>query len=79
MSPDPRSGLVRIDLGNKMGELGDGWIATEEKAICWHPLKEDEASTFIVIVKDHEVLADSQSYIDAYSRAQRYFKFCSSS
>jgi len=43
-SPDPRTGLIRINLGNRMGSFDRWWIAGPGRAVAWHYLKFDEVS-----------------------------------
>lgn len=46
-NPDPRTGLVRLDLGTRLGAYWDWYITKGDKAVGWHPLKEDEVGTVL--------------------------------
>ena len=43
-SPDPRTGLIRVNLGNRMGSFDRWWIAGSGRAVVWHNLKTNEVS-----------------------------------
>ncbi len=44
---DPRTGLRRIDLGNRIGDWGRWWIADGHLALGWHGLRDDEVSFYL--------------------------------
>lgn len=44
LSPDPRTGLVRHDFVDLMGPKGWYWVAKVDRAVGWHPLKDNEVS-----------------------------------
>lgn len=44
ISPDPRTGLVRVDMGNRAGSPDKPWIAGHRRAIVWHYLKDEGVS-----------------------------------
>ena len=43
-NPDPRSGLVRLDFVQNLGDFFHWWVAGAEKAVAWHHMKDEEVS-----------------------------------
>jgi hypothetical protein len=41
-SPDPRTGLIRVDLHERLGDYGMWWIAKVDRAVAWHRMKTAE-------------------------------------
>lgn len=43
-NPDPRTGLLRLDLLWRVGDYGKWWLSGPKTAIAWHRLKSEEVS-----------------------------------
>ena len=44
ISPDPRTGLIRLDIGWAAGETSHPWVYGPKRAVAWHYLKWDDVS-----------------------------------
>ena len=72
-SPDPRTGLMRIDLGNRAGSFDRWWIAGPRRAVAWHFLKIDAVCLFLSCL--YEGIANViKSYASAHDYAVRGFR-----
>ena len=45
-NPDPRSGLIRLDLGRRLGDYIHWWMAGGNSAIAWHRMKDEDVRFF---------------------------------
>lgn len=43
-NPDPRTGLHRLDLLWRVGDIGKWWLSGPKSAIAWHRLKNESVS-----------------------------------
>jgi len=72
-SPDPRTGLMRIDLGNRAGSFDRWWIAGPRRAVAWHFLKFDAVCPFLSGLYEG-ITNGIKSYASAHEYAVRGFR-----
>jgi hypothetical protein len=73
VSPDPRTGLMRLDWDDRAGNYHNIWTASARRALAWHSLKTEEVC-FSPSTEDEVGYADEQKFVRAYDKAVKGFK-----